>query len=111
VAAAGFSSGTLVVAVSGTSANGADHAELIVANDGGVVSVVDVSPQIAAHGGSTTIDVPRGSSAAAPGAAVYAVSLRTWIGSTEGASARWSRTGAPIDLSTAASANVNLILP
>jgi len=111
VAAAGFATGTLTVTLSGTSSNGADHAELIVANDGGVVSVADVSSQIASHGGSTTINVPSGSSASAPGAAKYAVSLRTWIGSTEGTSARWSRAGAPIDLSSTASAGVNLVLP
>jgi hypothetical protein len=111
VAATGFAAGTLTVAVTGTASNAADHAELIVANDGGVVSVVDVSSQIASHGGSTTINVPSGSSTSAPAAAVYAVSLRTWIGSTEGASARWSRTAAPVNLSTATSANVNLVLP
>ena len=111
VAASGFSTGTLTVALTGTSTNGADHAELIVANDGGVVSVVDVSSQIASHGGSTTINVPSGSSTSAPAAAVYAVSLRTWVGSTEGTSARWSRTGVPVSLSTTASASVNLVLP
>jgi len=110
-AAAGFATGTLTVTLSGTSSNGADHAELIVANDGGVVSVADVAAQIASHGGSTTINVPSGSSASAPAAAKYAVSLRTWIGSTEGTSARWSRAGAPIDLSATASASVNLVLP
>ena len=111
VAAAGFATGTLTVTLSGTSGNGADHAELIVANDGGVVSVTDVSSQIASHGGSTTIGVPSGRSTSAPGAAVYAVSLRTWIGATEGTSARWARIGAPVDLSTTASAAVNLVLP
>ncbi|MBW8756702.1 MAG: DUF4382 domain-containing protein [Burkholderiales bacterium] len=111
VAASGFTPGTLTVALSGTASSGADHAELIVANDGGVVSVVDVSSQIASHGGSTTINVPSGSSATAPGAAIYAVAVRTWTGSTEGASAHWSRTGAPVNLSTSASANVNLVLP
>jgi hypothetical protein len=111
VAATGFTTGTLTVALSGTASSGADHAELIVANDGGVVSVVDVSSQIASHGGSTTINVPSGSSSSAPGAAIYAVSVRTWTGSTEGASAHWSRTGAPVDLSTSATANVNLVLP
>jgi len=111
VAAAGFTTGTLTVTLSGTASSGADHAEVIVANDGGVVSVVDVSSQIASHGGSTTITVPSGSSTTAPGAAIYAVAVRTWPGSTEGASAHWSRTSAPVNLSTAASANVNLILP
>lgn len=111
LAAAGMAAGTLTVTLSGNASNGADHAELVVANDGGVVSVVDVSSQIASHGGSTVIDVPSGTSAAAPGAAVYAVSVRTWVGSTEGTSARWSRAGAPVNLSTAASASVNLVLP
>ena len=111
VAAAGFATGTLTVTLSGTASSGTDHAELIVANDGGVVSVVDVSSQIASHGGSTTINVPSGASTTAPGAAIYAVAVRTWTGSTEGASAHWSRTGAPVNLSTSASANVNLVLP
>ena len=111
VALAGLATGTLTVMLTGTSTNAADHAELIVANDGGVVSVVDVSSQIASHGGSTPINVPSGTSPSAPGATKYAVALRTWIGSTEGASARWSRAGAPIDLSSTASANVNLVLP
>jgi len=111
VAATGFATGTLTVTLSGSASNGADHAELIVANDGGVVSVVDVSSQIASHGGSTTINVPSGTSTSAPGAAVYALAVRTWIGGTEGASARWSRTSAPVNLSTTASANVNLVLP
>ena len=110
-ALSGFSAGTLTVALTGTSSNGADHAELIVSNDGGVVSVVDVSAQIAAHGGSTAIAVPSGSASAAPAAAVYAVALRTWIGSTEGDSARWSRARAPVDLSTASTAAVSLVLP
>jgi hypothetical protein len=70
-----------------------------------------VSSQIASHGGSTTISVPSGNATSAPGAAVYAVSLRTWIGSTEGTSAHWSRAGAPIDLSTTTSAGVSLVLP
>ena len=111
VAIAGFATGTLTVTLSGTSGNGADHAELVVANDGGVVSVTDVSSQIASHGGSTTIPLPSGSASSAPAAAKYAVSLRTWIGSAEGASARWSRAGAPIDLSSTTSASVNLVLP
>jgi len=110
-AVAGFATGAITVALTGSSSNGADHAELIVSNDGGVVSVVDVSAQVASHGGSTTIDVPSGSAASAPGAAVYGVALRTWIGATEGASARWSRTTTPISLATAASANVSLVLP
>lgn len=111
VAATGLATGTLTVTLSGSASNGADHAELIVANDGGVVSVVDVSSQIASHGGSTTINVPSGTSTAAPGAAVYAVAVRTWVGATEGASARWSRTSTPVNLSATASANVNLVLP
>jgi len=111
VAATGLATGTLTVTLSGSASNGADHAELIVANDGGVVSVVDVSSQIASHGGSTTINVPSGTSTAAPGAAVYAVAVRTWVGATEGASARWSRTSTPVNLSATASTNVNLVLP
>jgi hypothetical protein len=111
VSATGFGGGTLTVALSGTSSNSADHAELIVSNDGGVVNVVDVSSLIAAHGGSTTIDVPSGSSTSAPAAAVYAVALRTWVGSSDATSARWSRTSAPVDLSTSAAASLSLTLP
>lgn len=108
---AGFSTGTLTVALSGTASNGADHAELIVSNDGGTVAAVDVSPQIATHGGSTAIALPAGSSASAPAAAVYGVALRTWAAASETTSARWVRAATPIDLSSATSANVNLVLP
>lgn len=108
---AGFSTGTLTVALSGTASNGADHAELIVSNDGGTVAAIDVSPQIAAHGGSTAIALPAGSSASAPAAAVYGVALRTWAAASETTSARWVRAGTPIDLSSTTSASVNLVLP
>jgi len=111
VARTAFAAGTLTVAVSGTTGNGADHAELIVSNDGGTVAVVDVSAQIAAHGGSTTISVPSGTSADAPGAAVYGVALRSWVAASETSTTRWVRTSAPIDLSSATSANVSLALP
>jgi hypothetical protein len=111
VAASGFATGTVTVTLSGTSGNGADRAELIVSNDGGAVSVVDVSPQIASHGGSTAIDVPSGSSSAAPAAAVYGVALRTWVAGSDAATARWTRTTAPIDLSTTSTASASLVLP
>ena len=111
VARPAFVAGTLTVAVSGTSGNGADHAELIVSNDGGTVAVVDVSAQIAAHGGSTTINVPSGSSTDAPAAAVYGVALRSWVAASETSTTRWVRASAPIDLSSATSASVSLALP
>lgn len=111
VAASGFAAGTLTVTLSGTSGNAADRAELIVSNDGGAVSVVDVSSQIASHGGSTTINVPSGSSSAAPAAAVYGVALRTWVAGSDATTARWTRTNAPISLSASSTANVTLVLP
>jgi hypothetical protein len=111
VAATGFVAGTLAVTLSGASSNGADHAELIVSNDGGTVTVVDVSSLIATHGGPTTVGVPSGKSASAPAAAVYGVALRTWVGSADATSARWSRISAPVDLSTSATASVSLTLP
>jgi len=111
IAVAGLATGTIAVTLSGNASNGADRAELIVSNDGGVVSVVDVSAQIATHGGSTTIDVPGGSASAAPAATVYWVALRTWVGAAEGASARWARASAPADLSAATTAAVSLALP
>jgi hypothetical protein len=107
----GFSTGTLTVTLSGTASNGADHAEVIVSNDGGTVAVADVSSQIAAHGGTTAISLPTGASASAPSAAVYGVALRTWASATEAASVRWVRAGAPVDLSTATTAGVSLVLP
>ncbi len=106
-----FVAGTLTVALSGTSSNNADHAELIVANDGGTVSITDVSSLIASHGGSATVSVPSGPSTNAPAAAIYGVALRTWVGGADATTARWSRTTAPVDLSAATSANVALILP
>jgi len=111
VARPAFATGTLTVTLSGGASNGADHAELIVSNDGGTVAVVDVSSQIASHGGSTAISVPTGSSTDAPAAAVYGVALRTWAAASETTSARWARAGAPISLSTATSASVSLVLP
>jgi hypothetical protein len=111
VAASGFATGTLTVTLSGTSGNAADRAELIVSNDGGAVSVVDVSSQIASHGGSTTINVPSGSSNDAPAAAVYGVALRTWVAGSDATTARWTRTNAPISLSTSSTASVTLVLP
>ena len=111
VALAGFTAGTLTVTVSGTSSNAADHAELIVSDDGGIVAVADVSAQIASHGASTAIAVPSGTSASAPSAAVYGVALRTWVAGSETTTARWTRAGAPVALSTAASAGVALVLP
>ena len=107
----GLVAGTLTIALSGSATNAADHAELIVSNDGGTVAVADVSPQIATHGGSTTIDVASGTSANAPAAAIYGVALRTWVAGSETATARWTRVGAPVDLSTATAANVSLVLP
>jgi hypothetical protein len=111
VARTEFVAGTLAVALSGRSSNNADHAELIVANDGGTVSIVDVSPLIASHGGSATVSVPSGLSANAPAAAIYGVALRTWVGGSDATTARWSRAAAPVDLSAASTANVALILP
>ena len=108
---AGFSAGTLTVTLSGAASNGADHAELIVSNDGGTVAVVDVSAQIATHGGTTAISVPSGSPASAPAAAVYGVALRTWVAASEASTTHWVRAGAPANLSTATTAGINLVLP
>ena len=110
-ARAGFGAGTLTVTLSGASSNGADHAELIVSNDGGTATVVDVTALIGAHGGTIAIGVPSGSSPDAPAAAIYGVALRTWVVASETTSARWARAGAPIDLSTATTATVSLALP
>ena len=109
-AVAGLATGTLTVTLTGSSSNAADHAELIVSDDGGAVSVVDVSALMASHG-SATIDVPSGSASGAPAATVYGVALRTWVGSTEGTSARWTRTSTPVDLSATAAASASLALP
>ena len=103
--------GTLTIVLSGSATNAADHAELIVSNDGGTVAVADVSSLIATHGGTTTINVASGTSANAPAAAIYGVALRTWVAGSETTTARWTRAGAPVDLSTATSANVSLLLP
>jgi hypothetical protein len=107
----GFTDGSLVVSLAGTPANGADRAELVVFDDGGTVAAVDVSSQLAAHGGSVTIGVPSGQSASAPGAGIYGVALRTWQAAAETTSARWARTAAPVSLAAAASASVSLSFP
>ena len=111
VARPGFTPGTLTIALAGSSSNAANHAELIVSNDGGTVAIADVSAQLATHGGSTTISVDSGASANAPAAAIYGVALRTWVAGSETTTARWTRVAAPLDLSTATSASVNLVLP
>ena len=111
VARTDLAAGTIAVTLTGTPVNAADHAELVVSNDGGTVAVVDVSAQLATHGGSTTIAVASGTSASAPAAAIYGVALRTWVAGAETTTARWTRTGAPVDLSTATSASVSLALP
>jgi hypothetical protein len=108
---AGLATGTLTVTLSGTASNGADHAELIVSNDGGIVAVVDVSSQIASHGGTTDISVPTGESADAPAAAIYGVALRTWAAASEATSVRWTRAGAPTNMSAKTTASVGLVLP
>ncbi len=111
VARAGFAAGTLSVTLAGSASNSPDHAELIVSNDGGTVSVVDVTALLASHGGTATVSVPSGSAVDAPGAAVYGVALRTWVAASEATSTRWSHGAAPLDLSTATTANINLALP
>jgi hypothetical protein len=107
---AGFAAGTLTVNVSGTSTNGADRAELIVSNDGGIVSDTDVS-SLVAKGGAAKVTVLSGQSSSAPAAAVYGVSLRTWKSGTDVTTSRWIRIGTPVDLSTTATASVSLTLP
>jgi hypothetical protein len=111
VARTEFVTGTLTVTLSGTPGNGADHAEIIVSNDGGTVGVVDVSSLLASHGGSATVSVPSGTSTAAPAAAVYGVALRTWVGGSDTTTARWSHSAAPVDMSANMTANVGLPLP
>ena len=107
----GLANGKLTVTLSGSPSNGADHAELIVSDDGGIVAVVDVSSQIASHGGTTDISVPTGESADAPAAAVYSVALRTWAAASEASTVRWSRAGAPTNMSATSTASVSLVLP
>ena len=108
---AGFADASLTVSLSGSSSNGADHAELIVANDGGTVAVADVSAQLATHGGTTVLTLPAGSTAAAPAAAVYRLALRTWAAAAPVASARWARAAGLVDLSAASAASAALTLP
>jgi hypothetical protein len=106
---AGFAAGTLTVNLSGTSTNGADHGELIVSNDGGIVSDTDVSSLLA--GGAAQVALRTGQSTSAPAAAIYGVALRTWKSGTDATTSRWARVGAPVDLSTATTASVSLTLP
>jgi hypothetical protein len=114
---AGFADGSLSVTLAGAPTNGADRAELIVSNDGGAVSITDVSPLIASHG-TSTVTVASGSAGGSAGvvaraaaAAVYSVALRTWQAGAEASTTRWVRGGSPIDLSTTTSAGLTLTLP
>jgi len=111
LAASGLASGTVNVTLSGTSSNAADHAELVVSNDGGTVAVVDVSPLLASHGGATAVGVPSGTSGASPAAAIYGVAVHTWVSGAAATTGRWARVTAPVSLAGATSANVALVLP
>jgi len=55
--------------------------------------------------------VPTGASADAPAAAVYGVALRTWAAASEATTARWTRAGAPTNMSATTTASVSLVLP
>ena len=107
----GFGDGTLTVTLSGISSNAADHAELIVSDDGGTVSVTDVSGLVAAHGGQVAVTVPSGGNAASPAAAVYGVALRTWVGASEASTTHWARATAPTSLASATTAAVTIAIP
>jgi hypothetical protein len=107
----GFGDGTLTVTLSGTPSNAADHAELIVSDDGGTVSVTDVSGLVAAHGGQVAVTLPSGSNPASPAAAVYGVALRTWVGASEASTTRWARATAPTSLVSATTAAVAITIP
>jgi len=106
----GFVDATLTVNVSGAASNGADNAEVVVANAGGIVAVANASSLIAG-GGSLAVTLPGGTSTTAPGAAIYDVALHTWKAGADAGSGRWSRAAAAVDLSHAGSASVALTLP
>ena len=107
---AGFVDGTLTVTLSGASSNGADTAEVVVTNAGGTVAVADVSSLLAA-GGPATFTLPSGTSAAAPGAALYGVAIHTWKAGADATTGRWTRTSVPANLATSATASVAVTLP
>jgi hypothetical protein len=106
----GFVPGTLNVSLLGASSYGADRAELIVSNDGGIVIDDDVSqPYDAAV--TEVLTVPSGLSSSAPAAAVYHVALRTWKSTGDMTTIRWTRLATPVDLSTATTATVSIAYP
>jgi len=107
---AGFIDGTLQVTLAGASSSGADRAELVVANDGGPVAIVDATAQMGSHA-PIAVTLPAGRAAAAPGAAVYGLALRTWKSADEVGSARWTRLAAPVSLQDSAAATATLSLP
>jgi len=43
--------------------------------------------------------------------AVYGVALRTWAAASEATTARWTRAGAPTNMSATTTASVSLVLP
>ena len=110
VRTAGFANGTLALTLSGSASNGADSGEAVVSNAGGTVAVVDVSGLLA-HGGTTTVTLPTGAVAAAPGATIYNVAVHTWTASDVFASARWSRLATPVDLSATSTGSATIALP
>ena len=108
---AGLASATLAVHLSGGSTQQADAAELVVADVGGIVSTQDVSALIGV-GGTVAIALPAGTNAAAlGGAALYAVSVRSWRRAAPAQSLHWTRASAPVDLRSGSDASVTLTLP
>lgn len=107
----GLDNGTLNVdLVRGASAF--DAAELVVADVGGVVAPQDVSALLTQPTAQLSVALPAGANAAAlGGTAVYSVSVRAWRRAAPAESLHWVRVRPAVDLRTASTAGVSIVLP
>jgi hypothetical protein len=107
----GLDNGTLTVDLT-RGATPFDAAELVVADVGGVVATQDVSSLLAQPAAQLSVPLPAGANAAAlGGTAVYTVSVRAWRRAAPAQSLQWVRVRPAVDLRTASTAGVSIVLP
>jgi hypothetical protein len=88
-----------------------DHAELLIANDSGVVAVADASSLMTFLGGTLSFDLPSGSNPADPLATLYTATLRAWKSSSMAGSLKHVAAPGVGDLRTQASATLSVPAP
>jgi hypothetical protein len=88
-----------------------DHAELLIANDSGVVAVRDVSALMGLFGGTTSFALPSGTNAADPLATLYTATLRAWKSSSMSGSLKHVAAPGVGDLRSGSTATLNVSAP